>query len=237
MFAPIRPFVARTIFLTAAVAVLGASAARAQNYGYTYGRSWEITAFNGYYIASDLYNAISYNASVQLSNSYTWGGRLGFNPNPRVGLEFAYTRAGSDVTVSKSALGFNPGPLGRLNLNSYDINFLFNQHSMGSPRTTGFFTMGFGWTVTDPSGLKGKAGQSVSSKSLFAWNFGLGTKIAMNPSLALRLEGRWKITDTNVTTSSGVWCDYYGYCYNYSSSIYNSGELTAGLTFTPGQKH
>mgnify|MGYP001332539310 CR=1 FL=1 len=51
------------------------------------------------------------------------------------------------------------------------------------------------------------------------------------PPVALRLEGRWRVTDTQITTSSGVYCDYYGYCYYYASDWYNSGEFTAGLTY------
>jgi hypothetical protein len=45
----------------------------------------------------------------------------------------------------------------------------------------------------------------------------------------LRIEGRWRVTSTNVTTSSGLWCDPYGFCYSYASNWYNSGELIGGL--------
>ena len=62
----------------------------------------------------------------------------------------------------------------------------------------------------------------------------LAAKIGMSPKLALRLEGRWRITDTNITTSSGVYCDYWGYCYGYASDWYSSGELSAGLTYKLG---
>ena len=65
----------------------------------------------------------------------------------------------------------------------------------------------------------------------FNFNFGLGTKIAMSEQIAARIEGRWRITDTSFNTSSGIWCDPWGYCYNYASSWYNSGELIGGLTY------
>ena len=47
-----------------------------------------------------------------------------------------------------------------------------------------------------------------------------------------RFEGRWRVTDTNLETSSGLWCDPYGYCYSYSSNWYDAGELEAGLSYT-----
>jgi hypothetical protein len=59
----------------------------------------------------------------------------------------------------------------------------------------------------------------------------MGANVTMNPKLDLRLEGRWKITGTHVTTGTYTYCDYWGYCYGYSSSSYNTGEFTAGLTY------
>ena len=69
-------------------------------------------------------------------------------------------------------------------------------------------------------------------KTLFKFNFAIGMKYEMSPKLSTRLDGRWRVTDTNITTDSGVWCDPYGYCYGYASSWYNSGELIAGLSYS-----
>jgi opacity protein-like surface antigen len=198
------------------------------------GRGAELTLFNGYYIGSDLYTsvgAVGSGAQIGLSNSYMYGGRIGMDPNPRLGVELAYTRAGSDIEVKNGASGFAPaGDLGRLNLNSYDMDFLFYQDTP-SPRARGFFTLGFGWTMTEPDIKPLAGGKTVDSNSLFSWNFGVGSKVDLNDKLALRLEGRWRVTDTAITTSTGVYCDYWGYCYSYSSDWYNSGELTAGLAY------
>ena len=234
MLMPSRGVALRPLALAAALVALTAATAGAQGYGI--GPSWEITAWNGYYVASDLYTALNnggQGSTVGLSNGYMWGGRLGFNPNPRLGLEFAYTRSGSDVDV-KNAFGTTPpgGNLGRLDLNSYDLNFLFYQQSMGNPRVNGFFTLGFGWTLTDPK-IDANSDPNLKkpeSNSLFAWNMGLGTKVDLNERFLLRLDARWRVTDTAITTSSGVYCDYYGSCYSYASDWYNSGEFSAGLT-------
>ena len=229
-----------------AIACAAAVPAGAQgSYSSSSGRSTELTLFNGYYIASDLYSVSDIvsgptDVKVGLSNSYMWGGRLGFNPNERLGVELAYTRVGSAVTASGDLPRINPlapasdSDLGRLNGNSYDMNFLFYQDTP-NPRAKGFFVLGFGWTMTSPDikipAPSPYAGKNVKSNSLFNWNFGVGAKVDLNEKLALRLEGRWRVTDTAITTSAGVYCDYWGYCYSYSSDWYDSGELTAGLTY------
>jgi len=52
----------------------------------------------------------------------------------------------------------------------------------------------------------------------------------MSKAVALRLEGRWRVMSTNITTSGGLWCDPWGYCYQYASNWYDSGELNGGLS-------
>jgi len=204
----------------------------------------EITPFAGYYIASDIYN--SYGApgsgnvgsgNVGLENSFMWGGRLTAS-SPRGGVEFAYTRTGSDVKLSSLQSGQQKTKVGRIDIDNYDLNFLGYQPS-GNPRVTPFGLIGFGWAVTHPSidsdvlanPPAGVTPKTPESNTLFNFNFGLGTKIEMSPKLALRIEGRWRVTDTAITTSSGVWCDGWGYCYSYASDWYNSGELIGGITY------
>ena len=222
-----------TLAVALAIALTNVSIANAQ-------RRIEITPFAGYYIASDLYSAYSSTANpgssnVELTNSFMWGGRLTAS-TPRAGVEFAYTRAGSDVKI-KRLQGTQPREkIGRMNLDSYDINFLAYQPT-NNPRVMPFGVLGIGWTVThpeiDPDFHIASAAQPKSN-TLFNFNFGLGTKIEMNPKLSLRLEGRWRVTDTSITTSSGVFCDAYGYCYSYASDWYNSGELIGGISYALG---
>ena len=239
---PSRGVRLRSLALACVFASVAASGASAQ---YQTGPIWEITAFNGYYIASDLYTTLPASpsvgeANIGLDNSYMYGARLGLTPNPRFTIEGVWTHASSDVTVNQQVGGFNPTSLGKLGLDSFDLDFLFLQPT-ASARAAGYFTLGFGWTITDPQlsiqdGVNpppSSAG-TPESNSLFSWNFGLGAKIDMSERLALRLEGRWRVTDTGITTSSGVYCDYWGYCYGYASDWYNSGELTAGLTLKLG---
>jgi len=214
-----------------AAAVLCASSARAQV-------KWEITPFAGYYIASDLFNeyqsssTASGTSGVELTNSLAWGGRL-TGISRRGGLEFAYTRTGSDMKLKQQLVGQPRTNIGRLDIDNYDINFI-GYEPTGNPKVTPYGVIGIGWSITHPtldSDFHPTSG-SLDSKTLFNFNFGLGVRVAMNEKLAARFEGRWRVTDTNFNTSSGVWCDPFGYCYSYSSNWYDSGELEAGLSYS-----
>ena len=203
-----------------------------------YSPQLELTALYGYFIAQDLYTVTSTagaGTTIGLENSGMYGGRIGLYPKPYGGIEFAYTRSGSDVKVNSAYNGYVANDLGRMEYDNYDINFVGRQQNMGNPRVMGFGTIGFGWTSTHPN-VTTLEGTSYPGSTLFGINFGLGANIAMSPQLALRLEGRWKITDTNISTGNYTYCDYWGYCYSYPSTSYSSGELTAGLTYKLGAK-
>ena len=45
-----------------------------------------------------------------------------------------------------------------------------------------------------------------------------------------RAEGRWRWVSTGHTTDAGVWCDAFGICYGYSTSIYGHPDITGGVT-------
>jgi Outer membrane protein beta-barrel domain len=197
----------------------------------------EITPFVGYNIASDLYNSFSAtnpgSSTVELTNGVIWRGRLTAS-SPHGGIEFAYSRTSSDVKIKNLLQGQNRDHIGKIDVDMYDLNFLAYQPGM-NPRVTPFGEIGFGWSTTHPkidSDLLAASGsQSVEGNTLFNFNFGLGLKVAMNEKLSTRFEGRWRITDTSITTSSGFWCDPFGYCYSYASDWYNSGEFIAGISY------
>ena len=227
-----HPKSAWTVLAAVAATVLCVSSAGAQV-------KWDITPFAGYYIASDLFNtypnsgAASGTSGVELTNSFAWGGRL-TAINRRGALEFAYTRAGSDMKLKQQLTGIPRTDIGRLDLDTYDINFI-GYEPTGNPKVTPFGVIGIGWTVTHPSldsDFHLPTGSQLGSNTLFNFNFGLGARVVINEKLAARFEGRWRVTDTNLQTSSGLWCDPYGYCYSYSSNWYDAGELEAGLSYT-----
>ena len=212
------------LFLTAVAMLANASIACAQ------GATFEVTPFAGYYFASDLYGTSG--TRVELENDLTWGVLL-TRIQGNGGIEFGYTRAGSDASLIRVLAGQPRDQIGHVDFYSYDINFLgFGGASGGRVRPFGM--LGFGWSVVHPeinAEFVSNAGLQPESTTLFNFNFGIGTKIAMSPKVSLRLEGRWRVTDTNLVTNSGIWCDPYGYCYQYASEWYNSGEFVGGISY------
>jgi len=216
-----------TLVLVAAGALACASLAGAQP-------RWEITPFAGYYIASDLYNAYSSSnpgsSTVELTNSFMWGGRL-TGSVPGGGIEFAYTRSGSDIKLDHTLGGQPTNKLGHINIDSYDINFIGYQPSP-NPHVSPFASVGFGWSATHPEiDSQFHVAAQPDGNTLFNFNFGIGGRAEVTPKIATRIEARWRVTDTNLTTSSGIWCDPFGYCYSYATDWYNSGELIGGISY------
>jgi hypothetical protein len=52
----------------------------------------------------------------------------------------------------------------------------------------------------------------------------------LGKNFGLRAEGRWRWVSTGHTTDAGVWCDPFGICYGYSTSIYGHPDVTGGVT-------
>ena len=237
----VRRLTASTAAILVLMLIVVAPAAQAQSRA----KTTMLGAFGGYNLASDIYTSSSYTgtsaAKLALNNGFEWGGRLTHFTNEYSAVEFAYTRNGSDLELQNYYGGVVPNnyAAGRVNLDQFDLNFLMSKPT-SNPKLWPYFTLGIGLTNTSPevTAKNPTTGQpiSVDGNSLFAWNIGIGTLIDMNPKLGMRLDARWRITNTNITTSSGVYCDYYGYCWSYSSDWYDSGEFTAGLQYKFGAK-
>ncbi|HWC73114.1 MAG TPA: outer membrane beta-barrel protein [Gemmatimonadales bacterium] len=208
--------ISRSAAAFAIAAVLTAGAAR------TAAAQKKVALFGigGYYIASDLYVGVGANSSnkVLVDDSPTFGGRLVFFSQPRVGVELNYMHASSNVHTT------NPSkPLsGDIRLDQLDISGLYAGYN-GTGR--GYVSLGLGTTAFTPH-LQGVNG---SAQWRFAWNVGAGFIFDVGQSLMARLDGRYRGTNTNRQTGSSSYCDAFGNCYGYASMVYSSGEVTAGL--------
>lgn len=186
--------------------------------------SWELTGFAGGFFAGDLYTVND--ARIQIKDSWTYGGRVGANLTPQFGLEASYAYGSSDLSVRQSAL--YSGALGDVSVHEIDLNGLFGEAFYR--QAYGYFTLGIGMTIFDPN----ITDVSTDTKTRFATNIGLGVKYFMTPKLGLRLDGRYRLTDTNITTDSDIYCDPYWGCWSYYSTWYDSGEITLGLVYKLG---
>lgn len=207
-----------TMVLALGLGVFGADQAAAQR-----PKRFDISVLGGGYFASDLYGGTNLVGKVHLADSWTFGGRIGFVPERHVGLEFSYARAVSDASATNPAaiVGLQGASVA---LDQFDFNFLFGQPTK---QGIGYFTLGLGWSTISPT----IPNVDVAGDTFFAWNFGIGVKAYMGTSALFRIDARYRGIDTNRTTGVYNYCDYYGFCYSYASSIYYSGEVTAGLGF------
>ncbi len=164
---------------------------------------------------------------VNVDDDWSYGGRLAYVFNGMVALEGGYGHSDAAMTLGVGA-GQLPSNIGDLTENRYELNLNF--YTNPGP-VQGYFTLGGG--ATDFK-AKFENGQSASD-TRFTSNIGLGIKFSSSPKVALRLDGRWRYTDTNIGGTS-YYCDFYGFCYAYDNSYYGSGEFTGGLTYSLGGK-
>jgi opacity protein-like surface antigen len=212
----IAPRVAAVVVVvTLAASAVGSAAAQ---------KKVALFALGGYYIASDLYAGTTVNGKVTLDDSPTYGGRLVFMSNPRVGVELSYARARSDIHGGTIA-----EPLeGNINLDQLDISGLYAGYN-GAGR--GYVSLGLGTTGFTPH----PTGRDGSTQWRFAWNVGAGFMFDVGKSLIGRIDGRYRGVNTNRQTGSSSYCDAFGNCYGYASMVYSSGEVTAGLGIKLGR--
>lgn len=201
-----------------AIGTLSATPAAAQNVP----GSWEISPFGGGSFGSHIYDGGD--AVVDVATAPTYGARLAYNFTRSMAIEFAWSHADSNLWASSY---YHSGPgvkIGTLQTNVYEADFLYH---WGSRKANGYIALGLGAMTFSPD----IAGFSGSTDTRFTTSFGMGGKFSFSPRVALRIDGRFRATDTDQTTGGGVWCDFYGYCYYYYTTWYNSGEVTGGLVF------
>ena len=199
-----------------AIAVLIPVPAAAQNVPNT----WELTAFGGGVFGNTIYQSAQTDVDVATAAGY--GVRLGYNITPAFGVEAGWMHASSNLNATPYGPKGLSGKIGTLGQDIIEGSALWH---WGSRRANGYVALGLGAFLFSPE----VTGVPTSSSTRFTAWFGVGGKFSLSPRVALRVDGRLRSTDTGHTTGSGVWCDYWGYCYYYSSTWYSSGELTGGF--------
>lgn len=219
----------RGVLLAGALAALAAIPGQAQfTSGDNADKKFAITGEAGGFFSSDLYSYSGAANSLNFSDAFTYGGRLAYIPQPYVAIEVGYMYASMNISSNVPINGTTD--VGSVGLNQIDIDGLFGR---GSGKAWGYFAVGLGMTITNPSvsdALKQANVQDPSSETLFSWNVGGGVVLIPKGKIGFRIDGRFRSTDTNHTTNSGGYCTIYGYCYTYNSTWYGSGELTGGIT-------
>ena len=193
----------------------------------------QITAYAGGYFGGQIYTGYSGTAgNIDVGDSFDWGLQLAYVFRHAIGLEFTYGDNSGSLNYH-NPYALQAGTLGDLGEQRFEFDVNFYTHPN---KVVGYFALGAGWTDYKLTPTRPAAGYTGDYKdSKFTSNVGLGALIYMKPNVALRVDGRWRYTDTN-TGSTAIYCDFYGYCYAYDNSYYGSGSLTGGITFFPGKK-
>ena len=182
-------------------------------------------AIAGGYFPTDLYVGLNINNKVGFSDSWTYGGRLVVMPQERYGVELSYARAVSDVATSNDTIPFgDPTNKGTVAFDQIDISGLWTGYRSTA---TGYVSLGLGTTIITPHIPNAT---NADSHWRFAFNAGVGAILRIGESLAARIDGRYRGVTTNHATGSASYCEF-GYCYGYASTVYWSGEVTAGLGY------
>jgi hypothetical protein len=191
-------------------------------------KRFQLYAIGGGYFGTDLYTSVGTsnpNNKVELSDSWTYGGRLVYFSNSRFGVELSYARAVSNIKTSVDSVPFGtPQDRGNIGVDQIDISGIYAGYQGPA---SGYLSIGLGSSILSPH----IPGRNTSSSGRFAWNIGIGGMFQFGESMVARLDGRYRGTSTNHSTGSQSWCDGFGYCYGYASWVYWSGEVTAGLGF------
>jgi opacity protein-like surface antigen len=155
---------------------------------------------------------------LKFDSSVSYGVSAAYNIN-HLGFEFLWNRQ-----PTKAVAEVSTGNLPRktsVDLDQFHGNFLFN---FRSPETKlrPFVLVGFGATrMAGP-------GDSITK---FSYALGGGVKYPIGAHLGLRVQIRYAPTYL-YSTSDGVWCDWYGFCFVVPNDHYlNQGDVTAGLVF------
>lgn len=191
--------------------------------------STELTLFGGGYLGGTVYAGDDGTLSrdVEVGDDWSYGARLAYVFNRTVGLELGYGRSTSGLKV-QSGGGFQDTDIGEITEDRYELNLNFYMRP-GPMR--GFFTFGGGATHFGADFDDGSGNPRSASDTRFTSNLGLGFQYSASEKMGLRIDARWRYTETN-TGGSDVYCDIYGFCYEYDNSSYTSAEFTAGLTYT-----
>ena len=220
---------ARLATLALALSVLGALPAAAQDRS----GSWEITPNAGGFFGGKIYDGYqngTFRGQAELGTAPTYGGKIAYNFTRYFAVEGSYTYADPSVRLefdhSHSGSGSSTNPqdlnVGHVKLNIFEVDAVFN---MGKGPVIGYISLGPGGMAIAPSA------PGARSDTRFTTNFGGGVKFFFTPHVAFRVDGRWRSTNTGHSVHGSTWCDYYGYCYSYSTDWATTGSVTGGLTF------
>jgi len=187
----------------------------------------EIWLFGGGFFPSSVYTSnppITFTADAEVA----YGAGLSYIGSSGLGGEFTFGRSVTTINGNGAATGFKNVKVGSTGFNMYDFDGIFQ--SSARSKVIGYFEFGLGMTDLQPSTTV----QGSSGGLRFAYNLGIGVKFKtdINSPLSFRIDGRYRGTYLDRSTSGYTTCTPYYGCWSYSSNNYSSGVVSGGIVYS-----
>ena len=165
-----------------------------------------------------------YGGDYDVKDAMSYGGVLGFAPNPWTGIEFLYSHQGTDLEYRPLNGAMETY---QLSVDQWALNGYRTLGQAGS-RVQPFVGAGAGLTSF-------YSDEALDSEQRFTLNFDLGLKAwAPSERVAFRLDARGYMTFVG-DGGGGGGCGTGGCYMATTGSIFFQGELTAGVTIGLGK--
>ena len=204
----------KKICLVLALVAIAASASWAQRF--------EIMPFAGYRTKGNFRVSSAEYGKLTITDGFAYGLTLAYTPSRHAQVEVMWSRTDSNVLADLSIRPLGTVDLFKVHTDQWHVNFM-PMFPQGNGRVVPYLLFGVGLTYAKPP--------NASGETRFSWSIGGGAKVMVREKIGFRFQAKWVPTYIN-TTSGGVWCDWWGYCYVIPVSNYmNQGEFTGGVFF------
>ncbi len=186
---------------------------------------FDVSLMGGATIGSRL--SLTPDADVRLGDGAAFHLRGAYRVAPHFSLEAGWMHSSVTARSTVPQVNGGTGPLLSTATVKTDYLDLDALYEFGRGPARGYFGLGLGSTRYDDGGAN-----LPHMGSRFGFSASVGTRIALGSRLDLRAEAkyRWRTTPDRIST---VLCGEDG-CKTYTTSLYSSAELTAGLTYRFG---
>ena len=184
---------------------------------------WEVGAFTGVSSGSRIFQDRS--TEIAIGSSPAYGLRGAFAVDKTFSLEITLSKASSRLRGIDPTTGAPLAPSAPIDVNTYELNGLYG---FGSGRTRGTLGLGMGAMTLHPF----VPGVATKPDTRPVVNVSLGGKHYLSDHLALRVDARYRWRSASRGTGTVV-CGTLG-CYGFTTGLYSSAEVTAGLSYRFG---
>jgi hypothetical protein len=184
---------------------------------------FDVSAFAGAFFGTRVYTGVDRN--VLMATSPLFGLRAAYNVTRVFGLEVSWSRTNTKLLPYDPATGAENGAPTLVTVDSWELDGLFG---FGGRTVRGYVGLGGGVQSIRPSVPSLDASGATTR---FAANIALGGLYFVTPSIALRVDGRyrWRVADERVGTF-GCEPEPIG-CKPFTTDLFSTGEVTGGVTF------